>query len=466
MSTRRKKILLIYAYTSVSVTTGVARWPPLGIGYIASFLLQEGHSVKIVDLQVHPERTIFEDLDFDIIGISIISPYLQIGCKLVKAIKDRQFGGKVIIGGPHVSALPEQSLRQSGADLACIGEGEEAMIKLAAELPVEDIKGVGWIENGKFMKTMVDGIPGSLDNYPFPAFHLFDLKRYGVYSRIIEQPRSKIAIIITSRGCPFSCDFCFKLNNYRIRFRSPENIISEIIQLKNRFGYTTFYFADDCFNADPKRAKDICRRIIQKKLGIRFALPNGIRGDLLDDELADLMKEAGCTEANIGVESWDDTVRFKMGKNLKREAVINAVKLLQKRGIICTAYFIMGHYYDTLESLQRNIDAVKELDADFFQYTKFVPMPGSPIYNRIVEERRIKEKDFSKFSIWGSVDFMDHPRLSNDEIDSAIKKAYRKTAFRRRVIQVMIQHPMIVRNLLCNIGHVAERIKFASFSKG
>ena len=459
----KKKVLLVFAYKIQSVATLTVHTPPLGIGYIAGFLLQEGHTVKIVDLQVQSESMIFENLDFDIIGISILTPYFPRACELIKAIKNRQFRGKVVIGGAHVTALPEQSARQSGADLVCIGEGEAAMIKLSDETPIQNINGIGWIENGKFRQTRVNEITDSLDNYPLPAFHLFDLKRYGSVNMAIVPSGTKDGIIITSRGCPFSCDFCFKISSH-IRFRSPENVVSEISQLKDKFGYNKFSFIDDCFNANPKRAKDICRRIIEKKIGITFTLPNGIRGDLLDDELAGLMKEAGCIGANIGVESWDDVVRSKMNKKLKKEDAINAVRVLQKRGIICTAYFIMGHYHDTSESLQRNIDAVKELDADFFQYSKFIPMPGSPIYNKIVEEGRIIEKDFSKFSIFGDADLMDHPRLSGNEINLAIKIAYRKAAFRWRTIRIIIQHPIIARNVLRNIGQIAMMTKLAFFS--
>jgi anaerobic magnesium-protoporphyrin IX monomethyl ester cyclase len=457
----KKKILLVFASSPLSVTAQIVHTPPLGIGYIASFLLREGHTVKIVDLQVQQESLIFKDLDFDIIGVSSITPNFSKACELIKAIKERGFRGRVVIGGSHATALPEQALRLSGADLVCIGEGEAAMTKLANDVPLGDICSLGWIENGNFKPGQADTITESLDNYPFPAFQLFDLARYGSFHMVMVPAGTKDGIIITSRGCPFSCDFCSKISP-TIRFRSPENIVSEIRQMKQQFGYKRFSFIDDCFNANPKRAKEICRRIIQEKLEIAFSLPSGVRADLLDEELVGLMKESGCTAANIGVESWDDAVRSSMNKKLNREAAITAVQLLRKHGIVCTAYFIMGHYYDTLESLQRNIDAVKELGADFFQFAKFVPMPGSRIYKRITEEGRIRDVDFSKFSIFGDASVMEHPRLSNDDIDAAIKRAYRKAAFRLRTIRIIIQHPIIGWNVMRNIGQVAGMIKFKS----
>ena len=460
----KKKILLIYVYAPVSVTTLIAHTPPLGVGYMSSFLLQAGHTVKVVDLQVQPESKVFEDLDFDIIGISTLTPYFPKACALIKAIKDRQFKGKVVIGGAHVTALPALSLEQSGADLVCIGEGEPVMTKLANQIPVEDIPGLGWMEEGKFRQTKVEAVTAPLDSYPFPAFELFDLERYGSLSMAIVPPGTRDGIIITSRGCPFSCDFCFKISS-QIRFRSPENIVSEIKHLKSKFGYHTFSFIDDCFNANPQRAKDICRLIIQEKLGITFTLPNGVRANLVDDELAGLMKAAGCFRANIGVESWDDEVRSKMNKRLKRQEAIHAIKCLQKYGINCTAYFIMGHYYDTVASLQRDIDAIKELDADFFQYSKFIPMPGSPIYDKIVGEGRIKEKDFSKFSLFGDASLMEHPLLSSAQIDLAIKHAYRQATFRWRTVWVILQRPVILWNVLCNIGNVARRFKLTTSVK-
>lgn len=460
----KKKILLVYSYAQASVTVGVARWPPLGLGYMASFLLREGHEVKIADLQVQPEESIFANLDADLIGVSMVTSSYQAGCQLIKKLRARGYGGRIVIGGPHVSPLPEDSLRQSGADVACVGEGEALMVKLAAGLPPSQLPAACWLDNGRFVQNPPAAVQAPLDSYPFPAYELFELERYAAFSRIIEPPGEKVGILVTSRGCPFSCDFCFRLDS-RIRFRSPENIVAEIVSLKERFGYASFYFADDCFNADPPRAKEVCRTIIARGLNIKFALPNGIRADLLDDELAGLMRRAGCTEANIGVEAWDDEVRGKMGKRLKRESALTAVRLLQRHGIICTAYFIMGHFHDTPESLLRNIEAPRELNADFFQFTKFVPMPGSQIYGKLLAEGRIREKDFSKFSMWGDVNFLAHPTLTNEQIDLAIKRAYRRAAFRWRVVMVFLEHPRLVWNLLRNIGHVAERLKFAAFPK-
>lgn len=459
-----KKVLLVYSHAPVSVTMPPDYTPPLGVGYIAGMLLREGHAVKIVDLQVQSRNRVFEDLDFDFIGISVLTPYFPCACELIRALKDREFKGKIVIGGPHVTALPEQSLAQSGADYACVGEGEKSMARLVAGTAAEDTPGIGWAKDGVFRQTPIAESPASLDDLPFPALHLFDLKRYGSLSKTFVLPGTRDGIIITSRGCPFSCDFCFKVSK-GVRFRSPESVVSEIKQLKDQFGYTSFSFIDDCFNGNLKRAKDICRSIIREDLGIAFTLPNGVRADLLDDELAGLMKQAGCLSANIGVEAWDDDVRFKMNKRLSREDAINAVRIFRKHGIFCMAYMIVGHYHDTTASLQRQIDAIKELDADFFQYSKFIPMPGSPIFNRIVEEGRIQETDFAKFSIYGDAGLMIHPTLSTREINSAIRIAYRQSTFRWRTICTMVRRPVIAWNLLRNFRQNARRIKLTARSE-
>jgi anaerobic magnesium-protoporphyrin IX monomethyl ester cyclase len=457
----KMKILLIFSYECVSVTTQTVHTPPLGIGYIAGALLKDGHIVNIVDLQVQSVNNIFKYLDYDIIGISSLTSHFHMACSLIRDIKAAGFKGRIIIGGAHATAIPERSLRESCADLVCSGEGEASMVKLANGESLENIGGLGWLENGKYRQNIECYYSEHLDDYPPPAFHLFELGCYGSYNMAIVPPGTRDGVIMTSRGCPYSCDFCFKLNKC-IRFRSPENIVAEICRLKAEFGYTKFSFIDDCFNANPKRAKDICRLIIRECPGIIFTLPNGIRANLVDDELAELMQAAGCIGANIGVESWDDDVRAKMDKKLKKEDAINAVRTLRRKGIICTAYFIMGHYHDSVESIKRNIEAVKELDADFFQFSKFIPMPGSLIYKRIEEEGRIQEQDFSKYSIFGDASLMEHPSLTAGEIDAAIKTAYRKAAFRFRTLKVLFSNPIIILNVLLNFGQVTRMTKFKS----
>jgi radical SAM superfamily enzyme YgiQ (UPF0313 family) len=121
----------------------------------------------------------------------------------------------------------------------------------------------------------------------------------------------------------------------------------------------------------------------------------------------------------------------------------------------------MGHYHDTQTSLRRNIKAVKELDADFFQFSKFIPMPGSQIYNRILKEGRIRENDFSCYSIFGDAELMEHPVLAGEQIDHAIKSAYRNAACRLRTILVILKCPVIALNVLRNIRQVAKIIKLA-----
>ncbi|OSM07039.1 B12-binding domain-containing radical SAM protein [Magnetofaba australis] len=459
--------LFVFAYEETNISQMKVHTPPLGIGYMAAFLKQAGHSVRAVDLQVQHKQDVFDNMDgVEMVGISILTNYFEHAVDLVSELRERGFNGKIVLGGPHVTALAEESLRDSGADYACVSEGEEVMLDFAAGKPGEEIPGICWIENGEFRQNPMRAFNKPLDEYPFPAIEVFQLERYGSYNMTLVSPSTRDGIIMTSRGCPFRCDFCYRDDiNKRMRMRSAENIVAEIKQLKERYGYRKYSFIDDCFNANIKQAKRICQAIIDAKLDIIFTLPNGMRADLVDDELAGLMKKAGCIGANIGVESWDEGVAEKMDKRLKKDEVINAVQLFRKHGIICTAYFIMGHYWDTKESVKRNIEAVKELGADFFQFTNFVPVPGSPAYNMLRREGLLDIKSFREYSLFGSKLLFKHPILSETDIHSSIRIANQKAAFRLRTLVVMLKRPIILWNVFRQFGQIMALTKITEFGR-
>ncbi|MBF0455474.1 MAG: B12-binding domain-containing radical SAM protein [Magnetococcales bacterium] len=459
--------LFVFSYEETNISQIKVHTPPLGIGYMAAFLKRRGHGVRGVDLQVQKRSDVFDNLDgVDMVGISILTNYFEQAVDLVAELREKGFKGKIILGGPHVTALPEPSLRDSHADFVCVSEGEEVMVDFAEGIPGKEIQGVGYLQDGHYRSNPLRPFSTPLDDYPFPAIEIFKLERYGSYNMTLVPPSTRDGIIMTSRGCPFRCDFCYRDDvNKRMRLRSAENIVDEIRQLKERYGYRKFSFIDDCFNANIKQAKRICQHIIAANLDIIFTLPNGMRADLIDDELAKLMHQAGCIGANIGVESWDTTVAEKMDKRLKKEATIQAVKLFRKHNIICTAYFIMGQYWDNKESLKRNIEAVKELNADFFQFTNFVPVPGSPAYGYLHEKGLLDIKTFREFSLFGSKLLFKHPELSEEDIHASIRIANQKAAFRLRTLLVMLKRPIILWNVLRNFGQILSLTKIFEFGK-
>lgn len=213
-----------------------------------------------------------------------------------------------ILGGPHASVFYDHALENAKIDIAVIGEGENTFVELLNKLlqdqPIDDVKGIVFKKNNKIILTPYREPIENLDSIPFPAWDLVDFKKYSSVSSMNAYCAARPwAIIFTSRGCPFRCAYCHKIFGKRTRFRSPENVIAEIELLTQKYGVKEIQIVDDFFNVDLNRAKTICDLIIDKKIKIKIAFPNALRGDMMDRELIHKLREAGCYAIAYAVET-------------------------------------------------------------------------------------------------------------------------------------------------------------------
>ena len=237
-----------------------------------------------------------------------------------------------------------------------------------------------------------------------------------------------------------------------MRFRSPENIVEEIAYQKERFGIRDFGVLDDCFNANIKRAKRICTLILERDLDITLGFSAGIRADHFDEELAHLLKKAGSKFLAFGVETMDEYVSDKIHKKLELDKVKQAVKICRKNGIISYLFFIIGHYWDTKDSVEKTIQGSLELDADFNQYANLMPIPGSEVYSLLAEEGRLTFRDYHEFSPFFNIGsgklLFSHPNLSDQDVVNYTRQARNKSLFRIRTVLVLLKHPKVIVNTL------------------
>lgn len=386
-----KILFIIPEFKSLSGKKSLTLNPHLGIAYLSAFLIKNGIEVKVFDngIENSYERlfSLVGEFKPDMIGVTVFSYCYNYARELIKSVKSR-FSVPLVIGGAHVNIIKKQILIDTEAEFAIKHEGEYGLLELLAEikrssLNFEAIKGLIWRNSeGIIIENPDRPFINDLDSLPFPEYGVFDIDKYFCY-------KDKMLPMVTSRGCPFSCNFCtVKLcMGQGFRPRSPENVVQEI-EVFVKKGWKNFSIGDDCFTLDTKRAEEICDLIIEKKLNIGFQFLNGIRADRVTDGLLMKMKKAGCTYISYGCESGNDNILKIIKKNISREQVRTAVLKTNAVKIPNSVNFIIGHTEETYQTAMDTLDFAKSLPTAFTSFFNLIPYPGTEAYHWVRENGR------------------------------------------------------------------------------
>jgi radical SAM superfamily enzyme YgiQ (UPF0313 family) len=324
---------------------------------------------------------------------------------MFKQIKEQFPGIITVVGGAHISSIPQESFNhfQPYVDYAFNSESEIGFPKFleALERGEKEFNGIpGLIWRNKEGKVVLNApaFVQNLDDLGFPAWDLMPPETYPESQHGAFYKKFPIAPIITTRGCPYSCTFCSApiLSGKRLRHHSVEYVQNHIKMLYAR-GVREFHIVDDNFTFDLDYCKSVLRGIIDLKLDISIATPNGIRMDRLDDEILELMKQAGQYLITVAVESGNDRILKKMKKATTVAKIRENVALIRKHGFPVAAFFILGYPTETKEEMEQTIRLSKELDlirANFFTY---LPLPGTESYNELVKSGEIDKVDWNNF---------------------------------------------------------------------
>lgn len=307
-------------------------FPHMGIGYLMSYLKERGIDTKVVDTSLNyleMDKILISEIQKykpDLIGLSLYSNVSQQGEEIIKVIKKR-FSIPIVVGGPHISCTKEEFLRKTGAEYGVIKEGERPLYNLIKTLFIGKKRGkkqlisaFSKIEGlifrnlkGEFVINENNNMIEDLDSIPYPDYFSFGLENYADY-------RGKNFTMITSRGCPYMCSYCAApvCTGRRFRVRNAKNMVDEM-EFWTKYGFKNFGIFDDSFNQNLERAKEICRELLRRKLGITFDLYNGLRANMVDKELFSLLKKARCTFIGFGMESGNEEMLKSIGKNLKKK---------------------------------------------------------------------------------------------------------------------------------------------------
>jgi len=365
--------------------------PPVGLGYLASFLNSHDIAVKIIDGlrdDVGPDELATKVVDecADAVGITCLTAFYREAVEL--SLRLKRAGQRIIIGGVHPTFLPHQTLKDSGCDYIIAGEGELALLALVqAGLVNSGIPGVYSLRDLPDIKTPFRKSEpvANLDDLPFPDWGQLDPRTYPKAPHGAIVRNYPIGVVTTTRGCPYACTFCASPQFYdrTIRFRSPENVLAEIKYLVDTFGVREIHFEDDNLTLKREHVESLCRMILDSGLRISWACPNGVRADRIDEPLIQLMKQSGCYYFAFGIESANQTILDNIHKREKIEDIRRSIDIAAAAGISCQGFFIFGLPGETPATIEQTIQFAKASKLARAQFLILDVLPGSQLWTTL-----------------------------------------------------------------------------------
>jgi radical SAM superfamily enzyme YgiQ (UPF0313 family) len=395
-------------------------FPSLGLISLAAVLEKEGISVDVIDFfalslcwKGLEEKIKF--LDHDYFGITITTPIANNGYRISRIIKKFHPDSKVIFGGVHATAIPEEPFKEGMADFVVRGDGEETLVKLLGRVPFKDISGLSYKDKDKICHIQPNGLIADLDTLPFPAYHKLNLKLYrpavGAYKRL------PAINMVTTRGCVGKCTFCNSAN-IRLRRRSAENTLEDIKILSHIYGIKEIAFYDDTFTVYPSSLIKLCDLLIKNKIDITWSC--FARTDCVTFEILKKMKAAGCHQVMYGIESASEEVLKNIKKSVHKSAIKDIIDMTRRLGIVVRCTFMFGNPGETEEIIDETIKYSIELDPDIALYNITTPYPGTEMF------QWAKKNSYLLTENWDDYNLSD-PIMRLPTIEAGIlKKKYRQ----------------------------------------
>ena len=364
---------------------------PLGVLYIGALLRQHGHEVDLFYLTAEEDHyphawgkaisrweerlSMFRP---GVIGFSVIVTAFARSLALAQHAKER-CSAPIVFGGANPTVEPERTIAEPAVDMVCVGEGEHAMLELVTALEQgEDTSGIAniWVKrDGEIIRNEVRPLVEDLDSLPYPDRSLI--------AEEMLNGRVRRASFITSRGCPYQCAYChnpYLQELYRgkgrfVRFRSADSVIDEIKQVTSSYGVAGVTFSDDTFTLNRKRTLEFCQAY-QQEVGLPFLCQT--RANHADEPILVALKEAGCEEVHIGLESGNDRLRNEvLYRQMERDDIIRTFALARQLGIRASSFNMIGIPFETERTLWDTIDLNRQVRPDKLIHTIFAPLAGS-----------------------------------------------------------------------------------------
>jgi len=414
--------------------------PSLGLCYLAAATRENGFKTEIIDalaLRMNCEELADEILNRapKYVAISSVTLSIHYAGRVAELIKAKNKNIKMIIGGAHITAVPEETMKKfQYLDIGVLGEGEVTIVELLKALEanrkLDDIPGIIFRDNGEFKATPKRDFIKDLDDLPMPAWDLLpDLSCYSPPAWSLNESNS--GLLITSRGCAAKCIYCDRSGFGNVcRAHSADYVMRLIRHLYDKYNIRHFRINDDNFILFKKRLYEICEKIINE--GPRITWSCFARADGVNLEMLKLMKMAGCRQISYGVETASQEIHDIEDKNIDIKQIEMAIKETHEAGIKTVAFCMIGHPLETPQTIRATIDFVKRLPVDDFKMMFVTPFPGTELYANAHKYGTL-ERDWRKMNAYTEPCFI--PRgMTKDELVRYRNKAFREFYLQPRVI--------------------------------
>jgi len=399
--------------------------PPLGLAYLASSLREYDNDIEIeiIDGLILDKDDYYRkisNLQADVVGVTSTIPQLNEAMRIPSLVDNRDCW--FLIGGPGASNLPGIRLYQSGYLSICYGEGERTIVELIqareGKRSMQEVSGISFLDGHAEVRTPPRRLVADLDLLPFPARDLLDMPKYiGTWK---EKLGVGLTQIVSSRGCPFSCRFCDSSTfGKRVRYVSSPRVVQEMKQLFDDYGAEMVFFEEDLFTFNKKRVLELCHLIEQQLPGKMWGATT--RVDTVDREMLSRMKQAGCTDITIGLESGSQRIVDLLGKGFKVDRARKVIEWANDLGISVGLFLMIGIPGETSEDIEATKRLIAETNPKMIDISYLAPLPGTEIY------------EATKHLIREDVDFCNY----NDLVESVYRKEVFDVDLRERMQEII-----------------------------
>ncbi len=426
--------------------------PHLGLAYLAAFSEQRGDEVVIFDADVEKQPLVefIQAFRPQVVGITANTPQVKQAWRTAKAIKEVQ-DCLIVLGGPHVSVLPEESCEKPFVDVVVRGEGEETWVDVCNRLEVylkdqpayhteafmhaeneifNDCLGVSYKTSDGQIHNNPDRTPiADLDSLPWPAYHHFKMDRYTNLQPATDHvDGARSFSILTSRGCPYRCTFCSQsIMPIKWRSRSAESVLAEWRHLVEDLGALEIGVLDDSANIRVKRLEEIANLLIENSLNhVPWIFVNGIRANLASKELLTLLKKAGLRRTAFGVETGDPDILKSIDKKIDLDTIRQAFKNAKEIGLETIAFMIIGLPGETRQTMQNSINFAIEIDPMIANFSMMTPYPGTKVYEIVKRQGRFLINDWEDYVFFEQQARYEMGEMTAELVEEMYRKAYRQ----------------------------------------
>jgi radical SAM superfamily enzyme YgiQ (UPF0313 family) len=434
---------------------------PMGLAYLAAVLEKRGNQVTVLDciaegIDQNQLKQKLATFNPDVIGISSMTPMVLSTLMAARGAKEVCPDATVVLGGPHATFVDKELLvAEPAVDVVVRGEGEVTFAELTQRIVngvgLNSADGITYRHQDQIVQNPSREYIQNLDDLPFPAYKHFPLEKYRLFGKLFFP-------VITSRGCPFQCNFCTtsRILGRQYRVRSPQNIGHELELLKREYSADSFTFYDDTLTLDKKRLYDICDEIKSRKINIPWDCQT--RADKVSEEMFAKMKNTNCQQVFFGIESGCQSVLNAVNKRTTVEQNEVAIKMAKKSGLFVAISIIIGYPSETAEMRKETFEFIRRVEPDDVYLCIATPYPGTELRKEVEQLGYKMSSDWSRYDTTTPV--FENPLLSAEEALRIRKEFYNSFYSPKYVLRHMFKRNFYSRVMSrVAINHLIWRIK-------